>query len=409
MHEGRIIKYFRKKAKLTQQQLGDGICSDTHVSKIERGMTEYSPEVTFLLSKRLGINIEEELSRFHNLKKILARWHDAIIMQRFEAIEIIKEELDNEELIQISEHQILYDLLRARYHLLRNNLIEADIITKNIQKAHRKLPPYESNLLKHILGMYYLANKDMIKAVNILRSINSDDYNNPEYYLTLSTAYLAVNSKIMAYYYAELSLQFFIKTNNYLRSIDAEMIMLITREGEGQCDFQKIVEQYEALIQTCDLCHAHDKKAKVLHNLAEEHYCRKDYKASSRLFHKSMLLKEKKSAEYLISLEAFIRCCFEGSILSKDKLEKLGNEGLVIAREINQGLHTINLQLLLLRINNQIAEYYHYLSTKALTYYKKCGYVSIVQRYEKELFNYHLKTRQIDDALKFADLLINNG
>ncbi|UAL46424.1 helix-turn-helix domain-containing protein [Sutcliffiella horikoshii] len=409
MHEGRIIKYFRKKAKLTQQQLGDGICSDTHVSKIERGMTEYSPEVTFLLSKRLGINIEEELSRFHNLKKILARWHDAIIMQRSEVIETIKEELDKEELIKISEYQILYDLLRARYHLLRNNLIEADIIIKNIQKAQRKLPPYESNLLKHILGMYYLANKDMIKAVNILRSINSDDYNNPEYYLTLSTAYLAVNSKIMAYYYAELSLQFFLKTNNYLRGIDAEMIMLITREGEGQRDFQKIVEQYEALIQICDLCHAHDKKAKVLHNLAEEHYCRKDYKASSRLFHKSMLLKEKKSAEYLISLEAFILCCFEGSILSKDKLEKLGNEGLVIAREINQGLHSINLQLLLLRINNQHTEYYHFLSTKALPYYKKCGYVTIVKQYEKELFNYHLKTRQIDDALKLADLLINNG
>ncbi|WP_339149038.1 MULTISPECIES: helix-turn-helix transcriptional regulator [unclassified Sutcliffiella] len=409
MHEGRIIKYFRKKAKLTQQQLGDGICSDTHVSKIERGMTEYSPEVTMLLSKRLGINIEEELSRFHNLKKTLTRWHDAIIMQRIGAIETIKKELEKEELIKISEYQILYDLLRARYHLLHNNLIEADKIINTVQKKQIKLPPYENNLLKHILGIYYLATKDMIKAVHILRTINSDVYNHPDHYLTLATAYLTVNSKILAYYYAELSLRFFIRTNNYLRAIDAELIMLITREGEGQRDFHKTVEQYEVLIQTCDLCHAHDKKASVLHNLAHEHYCRKDYKASSRLYHKSMLLKVKKSAEYLTSLEAFIRCCYEGRILSNDKLEQLGNEGLVIAREINQTLYTINFQLLLYKINNQNPEYLHYLSTKALPYYKKCGYVSLVRRYEKELFNYHLKTGQIDNALELADLLINNG
>ncbi|MBX4384500.1 hypothetical protein K4G98_28470, partial [Mycobacterium tuberculosis] len=75
---------------------------------------------------------------------------------------------------------------------------------------------------------------------------------NPEYYLNLASAYLAVNSKVMAYYYAEKSLQFFIKTNNFLKVIDAEMIMLMTRESEGHLDFQKIVEQYNALIHTCE-------------------------------------------------------------------------------------------------------------------------------------------------------------
>ncbi|MGA5690182.1 hypothetical protein [Cytobacillus pseudoceanisediminis] len=36
MYEGKIIKFYREKTKLTQQQLGEGICSDTHVSKIEK-------------------------------------------------------------------------------------------------------------------------------------------------------------------------------------------------------------------------------------------------------------------------------------------------------------------------------------------------------------------------------------
>ncbi|MGD6833415.1 helix-turn-helix domain-containing protein [Sutcliffiella halmapala] len=408
MHEGRIIKYFRQKAKLTQQQLGNGICSDTHISKIERGMTEYSSEITVLLSKRLGINIEEEIERYHNIKKLLSRWHDAIIMQRMEDIENIKDELEEENLIKISDYQVLYELLKARYHLLHNNFRIADKIIKDIQKEQRKLPPYESNLLKHNLGMYYLSNKEMTKAVHILKKINFKDYNNPEYYLTLATSYLGVNSKVMAYYYADKSLEHFIKSNNYLNVIDAEMIMLMTHNGEDQRDFPKVAKQYEKLLQTCDLCHALGKKALVLHNFAYEHYCRKDFEAASRLYQKSMLLKEKKSAAYLSSLEGYVRSSHEGNYLSTEELAYLGHEGLSIAREINLSLYMYSFQLLLYLIHKQKTEYYNFLTTKALPYFKKSGYVTLVKRYEKELFNNYFKYGHKDFALKLADILIND-
>ena len=71
MHEGKIIKYYREKAKLTQEQLSKGVCSVTHISKNERGLTEYSPEIAILLSKRLNINIEQELTNLIDLKKSL--------------------------------------------------------------------------------------------------------------------------------------------------------------------------------------------------------------------------------------------------------------------------------------------------------------------------------------------------
>ncbi|MDF2038417.1 helix-turn-helix domain-containing protein [Cytobacillus oceanisediminis] len=409
MYEGKIIKFYREKAKLTQQQLGEGICSDTHVSKIERGMTDYSRQITSLFSKRLGINIEEEVKRYKNIKKLLNRWHDAIIKELFNEAKTIKDELEKEPLLQITDYQILYELLKARYHLLHNNLEQTDIIIKVIQIKHKDLPPYESNLLKHLLGIYYLSKQDMIKAVDILKTINAEDYKNPEYYLNLATAYLAVNSKVMAYYFAEKSLQYFIKTNNILKMIDAEMIMLMTRESDGLSDFQKIVEQYKALTHTCELCHAPDKKARLLHNLAFEHYTRHEYVDSSRLYQQSMVLKEKKSAVYLISLEGFIRSCFEGNLLSDDKLKKLCHDGLSTSREINQYLYLISFKLLLYLINNQQSEYFCYLSSEALPYFKKCGYVTLVQRYEKELFNYYLKTDEKGKALELADILINAG
>lgn len=42
MIEGKLIKFYREKAGLTQGQLCEGICSGTHLSKIEREITEYS-------------------------------------------------------------------------------------------------------------------------------------------------------------------------------------------------------------------------------------------------------------------------------------------------------------------------------------------------------------------------------
>ncbi|MDQ0197746.1 helix-turn-helix domain-containing protein [Neobacillus ginsengisoli] len=55
MIEGKIIKFYREKAGLTQGQLVEGICFVTHLSKIERGITEYSGEITYLLFKRLTV------------------------------------------------------------------------------------------------------------------------------------------------------------------------------------------------------------------------------------------------------------------------------------------------------------------------------------------------------------------
>jgi HTH-type transcriptional regulator, quorum sensing regulator NprR len=402
MDKGKIIKFYRQKAKLTQEQLGYGICSNTHVSKIEQGKTDYSSEITSLFSKRLGINIEEELMRYKNIKRLLHSWHDAMIRQRDEEIETIKNELEKEPLITLSDYQVLYELLNARYHLLHQEFKQADKIIKAINKKHKHLPPYERNLLKHLSGMYYLSKKDVLKAFATLGTINVDDYNNEEYYLTLATSYLATGSKVMAYYYAEKSLRYFINSNNLLKMIDAEMIMLMTRESDGYSDFQQKVEQYDALIQTCNLCHAFEKKARVLHNLAYEYYNRNEYESAKRLYEQSMCLKEKKSTCYLTSLEGFIWSCHKGNLLAINELENLVLEGISIARELNEYLSSINFKLLHLLLNNQQAEYYNYLITNALPYFKKRGYVSLVQQYEKELFHYYMKTDETNKALELA-------
>ncbi|MEH7378745.1 helix-turn-helix transcriptional regulator [Neobacillus drentensis] len=340
MYEGKIIKFYREKYQMTQEQLGKGICSGTHISKIERLHTEYAPEIVTLLSERLGITIENEIIKLKNIKKRLNHWHDVLVMQLFEEMDLINHELEQEDLIQISDYIYFYKLLRVRYLLMHNLTEEASDIIVEIQKKEHKLSSYEANLFKHILGVYYLAKHENLKAIQALKSINEADYNNKEYTYHLAVAYHSIESPVMAYFFADKSRQFFKEINNYPRVIDAEMLMVIQVKDDG--DFKETILRFKNLIKSCDLCHSPARKARVLHNLAFEYYRRKNYEPANKYYKESMSLKDNESFPYLLSLEGFINSAFYGGLLPKDELLQLAKEGLETALKKNEPLY-INL------------------------------------------------------------------
>ncbi|PAE38610.1 hypothetical protein CHI06_18090 [Bacillus sp. 7884-1] len=405
MYEGKIIKFYREKYKLTQEQLGKDICSITHISKIECNQTTYSPEIISLLSKRLGINIELEVNKLKNIKQHLFHWQDAIIMQSFEDMEQINSELERELLIEISEYRFMYQLLRARYFLMKNWPLEAIKTIKKLQKIENKLTPYETNLLKHVMGIYYIAKQEYVKAIETLKTIQNEDYNNPEYYYHLAIAYHTIQSPVLAYYYAEKSHQFFQDMNNYLRVIDAEMLMIIQVEvDDGK---EEILQRFKKLIKSCDLLNAPERKAKVLHNLAAEYLRRKNYEQASRFYKQSMSLKDPESPVYLLSLEGFIRSSFDGNLINNDQLIQLAEHGLTIATRIKELLYIHLFKLLLYLLKSKEKEYHQYLFNKALPMFSNSGYTYLIKRSKKELFHYYSNNNLLDEALEMANLLIN--
>ncbi|WP_088042554.1 helix-turn-helix domain-containing protein [Bacillus sp. EAC] len=410
MYEGKIIKFYRDKYRLTQEQLGKGICSITHISKIELGQTKYAPEIITLISERLGISMEMEIEKLINLKQRLFQWHDAIIMQLFEEMDQINNELEQEELIQISEYIHMYDLLRARYLLMKNNLSDTLKIINKIQGLEEKLTPFESNLLKHVSGIYYLEKQDYIKAIQILKVIQNKIYNNPEYYYHIAVAYHTIHSPVLAYYYAEKSNHYFKQINNYLRVIDAEMLMIIQVNDDGFYDdevYDEIINRLKNLITSCDICNAPARKAKILHNLAYVYFQRKNYHLASKYFKESMSLKAKESPFYLLSLEGFIRSSFVGELTSADELIQNAEEGLIFSINTNQLLYIHLFKLLIYLLKSEEKKYHQYLLNKAIPMYKKFGFNYLIKRSKKELFNYYSKKNLGDKALEMAQLLIN--
>lgn len=405
MYEGKIIKYYRERYHMTQEQLGKGICSGTHISKIERLQTEYAPEIITLLSERLGINIEQEIINLRNIKKRLEHWQNVIIKQLFQEMQLIYEELEKEELISISNYVNLYRLLHIRYLLMHNSSEDAFDQIKELQKIEHKLSPYELNLLRHVLGIYYLSKHEHQNAINALKAINEDDYNNEEYYYHLAMAYHSNEQPVLAYFAADKARQFFKKINSYLRVIDAEMIMLIQVKDDGENS--EAIEGFKNLIQSCDVCQSPERKARVLHNLAFEYFRRNEYELASKYYYESMSLKDRESNPYLLSLEGYIRSSFYGNFLTEYDLLNLSNEGLETAIKKNDELYINLFTLLSYLIQNKEQDYHQYLSNYSLPIFKKYGLVYLIKRSKKELFNHFYKMKRTSKALKMANYLIN--
>ncbi|WP_341357431.1 helix-turn-helix transcriptional regulator [Rossellomorea sp. y25] len=404
MIEGKIIKYYREKAKLTQKELGGGICSITHLSKIERGLTECSTETIEHIANRLGIDIEIELGKLYKIKDLLDRWHEVMIKEALPEVEAIKNELENAPLIHISTYKHFYKLLKIRYELIHYHFDKAEDIIHDLQKIEFHLSDYEKNLLKQLRGMYYIAKSDYVKAIDTLKTIKQNEYNHPEYYYHLAVSYHNLNSQIMCYHYAEKALHYFKKSNNFLKVIDTEMLMLIQLQFDQHHDFNETVKQYVTLIESCVICNAIRRKSKLLHNLAFFYYVRKDYQKASELYKESCSLKNKKSSEYLLSFEGYIRCSYEAGLLSKAKLIQLTKEGLSVAVELQQNTFRILFNLLLYLIKGQHDQYYRYLYEEGLPYYRKYGFVYLIQRSEKELFHYYHEKNEVEKALDIAYL-----
>ncbi|MFJ7935640.1 helix-turn-helix domain-containing protein [Sporosarcina sp. NPDC096371] len=413
MLEGKIIKFYRKKAGLTQEQLGRGICSVTHVSKIERGETSYSPEIIQLFSERLHIDIEQGVRRLEDIKRLLHRWHNAIIMQKMIEVEKLKKELEETTFIGFSNYDSLYRLLQARYYILQDELEKTYAIIQQFQLDDPDLPLYEKNLLLHIWGIYYISNynnsstENHQKAVKVLKKIDKDEYRNPEYYYHLAVAYYWINSKVNCYAYAEKALRHFKETNNYLRSINAESLMLLQLGDDIHVDFKEMTETYMNLIHDAETLHAPDKKEMLLNNLGYEHSKRKDYAGAQKYYKEALRMADKPSVLYLQRLHNYLGSCFEGKLLRKTAMLNKAKEGMSVAKELDNRLYKILFRLLIYRIEGELDQYYSFIEKEALPYFESNNHAALTNRYGKQLYHHFVKLKQYEKAVQISNIFMD--
>ncbi|MFB7142950.1 helix-turn-helix domain-containing protein, partial [Gottfriedia sp. NPDC056225] len=121
MIEGKIIQFYRKLRNFTQSELSEGICSATHISKIERGLTEVSDNTILLIAERLKINLEDETKAYNSLDNLLEEWLQSIIMKIEIKADHLKQQLEEIQLLHISNFFQFYKVILTKYYLFKNN------------------------------------------------------------------------------------------------------------------------------------------------------------------------------------------------------------------------------------------------------------------------------------------------
>ncbi|WP_151737673.1 helix-turn-helix domain-containing protein [Paenibacillus tengchongensis] len=401
MTEGKIIKHYREKQQLTQRELGQGICSVTHLSKIERGITEYSPEITDLLCERLQINMTTEVERFRETQRLLNEWHNAMVMQRTQEAESLKRQIEQEALRDLPDYKIPFSLLLIRHHLYNNDLKPAYKLLKEFQKEdYASL--YVRNYYRHLEGIYYFLSGMFLDCIRVLTDIDESEYTEQEYFYHLALAYHSIHSNMISYYYAEKALQYFHRTLNLIRVIDTETLMLIQLSVNEPHYFAIAKQSYENLIKACDLCGSMDRKYKLLHNLAYEHMRRGLYGEAAGLFGQVMeLVNGPDHPFYLTVLDCYITSCAKAGTLPVSDLLAMTYQGLTLAHE-RKDKREVNFNLLMLSLKEDWKPYYRYIEEEALPYFRSAGDTYTIERYERKLLKHYLETGDQGKALEIS-------
>ncbi|MGD6776938.1 helix-turn-helix domain-containing protein [Sutcliffiella horikoshii] len=407
MLEGKIIKFYREFQGLKQKDLGDGICSSTHISKIERGLTEVSDETIDFLCKRLKIEMETEIRNYREIEQLLKEWQDAIVKKLKPRVESIKRQLQGFNLLHMQDFYRLYTLILARYYLFIGEARMADGLMEEMSAwTDIDLTHYENNLLLHVKGGYHLYVKNnYVEALACLKEINLEGYPNQEYYYDLAYAYHSVNSRVLAFFNANKALQYFTKIRSFPRIIEAEMLMIIQLEQSE--DHPTLSQEYHRLIEMTEDYGLEHQKAMLYHNVAYLYLRNAEYQKASTFYKKSMDAREKSHPNYLGSFEGYVNALTKEGKTSKEKLLALVEQGLDLSKASSSTTFIHIFKMHYFYLSNQTEKYYEYLEEEAFPYFKENGYMLLVEHYAVVLFDYYMEKNDMEKANRFAGPVIN--
>jgi HTH-type transcriptional regulator, quorum sensing regulator NprR len=287
---GSVIKYHRGVKNWTQAELCDGICSITHLSKIENNSKEADLETIHLLLKRLGITLEAAEEKNTLVSKSLSQLLQAILY--FDA-ETAKEKLEilkmNEDYISISNNVFSYNLYLYRYYLFINDEKLANEQQKVLKKLHKSFSAADYTLYSYFNALWDIQRKNYRESLEKLKELE-DSRTIPHYLSGEFNYYMALNyGQLMnissSITYAERSLTFFTSQHNFTRIIHTQLLL-----GISYTDFKlfkQAEEVYEHLLRNIKMF-KHELITPVYHNYAILLGEKRDYEEAARYYHLAM-------------------------------------------------------------------------------------------------------------------------
>jgi len=242
---GQRIRYYRKTKGLTQEELAQGICSVSYLSKIEKGDAKSSEEVINLLCERLGISPDDIDD--NQILEMLNEWHSQMVDRNFDKAEIFLHETVQPRMKSVIEPTLIlrYELFLSRFYMVHHVNPDLEGSYKQLKRAEsffNEMTPDLKFYYLNFLSMYYNIKREYKKALDLLKEAESL-YNTKTtgitqsegavlfYHLALTYNYLCRVTSVSQYAYRAINI--FDKEYNYSRSADCQILLGLSNRRVG--------------------------------------------------------------------------------------------------------------------------------------------------------------------------------
>ncbi|MGL4522030.1 MAG: helix-turn-helix domain-containing protein [Bacilli bacterium] len=305
--DGKLIQYYRKKNGLSQKTLCEGICSITHLSKIENDETKVADETIALFFERLNIVPSEDYLLSEKLEQTLTLFRQMLVANDFKSAKRYKNELVKYSDFPYLYENITYFLINAKYALLTEDYKKFERILKKIPQNDEKITQFQKDYRSHILGIYHIKKLDFTSSHQLLHTIDVQNYSNKEIHYHLAIANYYLGNLVNAYEHALQAKQFFLDQQYFTKLLHTEQLILMLVEDEIVC-IDQLKERYDRLIDLAVRLEERKSIQTLNHNLAIQYFKRRRYDLAIEFFETAISTKTKSSPDKQISMLYFLFC-----------------------------------------------------------------------------------------------------
>ncbi|MEC3884050.1 helix-turn-helix transcriptional regulator [Halobacillus sp. HZG1] len=308
MEMGKILKYYRLKKGMSQEETAESIVSPSYLSRIENNKTTVEKETLILLLQRVGVDYEEIQADEGRIKKLLHQWEEPLLDNKKDECERIYKEL------QPLIHPVTHTQLQAEFHIKK---VRAAIILDFIDEVDHSLRFIDDFFetlssrnrffyYKH-LGNYYWVVNEPDKAKGYFErglaeysSIHLSELEQADLYFLYALSLYVLQKETVSFSYAQSALTVF--QNNYKPRQCLKIHIHIGICFSSIGDVHSALSNFEKAKTLAEEIDDRDHLGVIYHNLATMHLRKKERDLSITHLKKAMYYKEQTSLSYFKSL-----------------------------------------------------------------------------------------------------------
>ncbi|MBS7531693.1 helix-turn-helix transcriptional regulator [Hazenella sp. IB182353] len=396
MEMGKVLKYYRLKRGLSQEEVAKSIVSPSYLSRIENNKTTVEKETLLLLFQRVGVEYDKIQSDEEKIKNILHLWEKNLLDNKKE--ECIQIDLKLHDLIHPFTNlqlQSEYHIKKVRTAIILDEYDDLDNSIKFINDCYETLSPRNRFFYFKHLGEYYWVMKRPGKAKEYFEkglaeysSIHLSELEQADLYFLYALVLYVFQKETLSFSYAQSALTIY--QNNYKSrqclKVHIHIGICFSNRGDVHSAFTNFAKARTLAKEIND----HEHLGVVYYNFAKTYLLKQELSLSIKYIKEAMKYKEQTTLSYFSSL-VLLLFVYKKNNNTRECLKELNYHLKIVEQLPQEDVVTKEFWFFYLLLNANEKELEIYVKKEFLPTLKKYRKNKEVEMYSRLLAEYYEK------------------